>query len=78
MDIFLFVISFILLILNILVIIKLIKSSYFSKNQKIFQSIFIFILPFFGAFIVWYIIKSTTIKYQPAKGPFGGGSNFKW
>ena len=76
MDIFLFVISFILLILNILVIIKLIKSSYFSKNQKIFQSIFI--LPFFGAFIVWYIIKSTTIKCQPAKGPFGGGSNFKW
>ncbi len=76
MYIFIYCTILIFLALNTYVIVKLLGSDYFSKKQKMAQVIFIFVLPFLGAFIVWYLIKDTGKKLKPSKGKFGGGNAF--
>ena len=50
----------ILLLYNIFVSLKLIRYGGYSRGQKITQVLIIWLLPLFGAFLVYSIISSTT------------------
>lgn len=58
-------------ILNIFIIYRLAMSNSFDKKQKVYQIILVFVLPFIGAFIVWYFLRDDN-KY---KENFHGNTN---
>jgi hypothetical protein len=69
----LYAVAVIVIVLNIYVNFRLILSSDFDRFQKIAQSIIIWVIPFFGAVIVWFIVSDSGGK-GPGQRNFGGGS----
>jgi hypothetical protein len=56
-----------LIIINLAVSFGVLRSASYSRNQKIAQVAFIFLLPVAGAAIVWLFLREASPSLSPAK-----------
>jgi len=64
-----------LLLTNIVVTVQLASDRDLSPTQKGLQSIIVWLIPLFGAVVVYLIRRGAREPATPQKRPFGGGDN---
>lgn len=63
----------IVVIINLAVTVKVVKSMFFTKTQKSLQIVLVWILPIIGALLIYFFHKDDETPKGPRKPPFGGG-----
>jgi len=63
------------IVLNFAVSLYLYRREDLENFQKVFQLIFVWLIPFFGAIVLWLFNRSQDDDDKPNGGSFGGGSN---
>ena len=65
----------VLLLLNTIVSLKVVLAKTITGTQKALQAAVIWLLPFLGGILVYYVHRSDSEPRGPSEPPFGGGAH---